>query len=302
MLFKNLLVYRLHSGEALDAAALETALSASTLQPCGTFEMKSTGWVAPRGDDAYLRAVERQWLIAHGTNERLLPGAVVNQEVAERAEAMAARQGRPVGRKQLREIKERALEALMPKALTRRRKMLLWIDPADGWLIVDTASAKKADEALEALARTAPGIKARRVDTAHSPGAAMTRWLDVGEIPGEFTIDRDLELCASDDYRATVRYVRHALEGKDIREHIKAGKTATRLGMTWKDRISFVLTETLQLKRVVFLEVRGNEEARDAEGDANERFDADFAMMAGEFAQLLRDLTAALGGEKAPAS
>jgi recombination associated protein RdgC len=67
--------------------------------------------------------------------------------------------------------------------------------------------------------------------------------------------------------------------------------------MTWNDRVSFVLTENLAVKRVAPLDVI-KEQADGTLHDEAERFDADFALMAGELAGLLRDLTDALGGER----
>ena len=128
----------------------------------------------------------------------------------------------------------------------------------------------------------------------------MTTWLSEGEAPAGFTLDRDLELRAPGDERATVRYVRHALEGEEIREHIAEGKSATRLGMTWNDRISFVLNDLLQIKRLAFLDILKEEAEGQAETD-EERFDIDFALMSGELAKLLAALVEALGGEMAEA-
>ena len=116
-------------------------------------------------------------------------------------------------------------------------------------------------------------------------------------MPDHFSVDQDLELRQSGDSRATVRYVNHPLEGREIRDHIAGGKTVTRLGMTWNNRISFVLTEQLQVKRVNFLDIR-KEETQSQADDAEEQFDIDFALMTGELAALLADLVKALGGEK----
>jgi recombination associated protein RdgC len=70
-----------------------------------------------------------------------------------------------------------------------------------------------------------------------------------------------------------------------------------RLGLTWNDRISFVLTEQLQIKRVTFLDILKREADAEVEDD-DQQFEIDFALMAGELALLLADLTKALGGEK----
>jgi recombination associated protein RdgC len=297
MWFKNLLVYRLDAKHGLTADALEENLSRDALQPCGSLQMESRGWVPPRGNERYVHALERQWLIAFGVNQRLLPASVINQETKERAAVQADKQGHPAGRKQIREIRERVITELMPKALTRRRVLRAWIDPVNRWLVVDTAAEKKAEELLDSLRKAAGGITTKRLDTAQSPSAVMTKWLAAGKAPAPFSIDQDLELRAASEGRATVRYVNHPLDGREIRDHISAGKAATRLGITWKERVSFALTELGQVKRVTFLDVLKEETQTKAE-DAEEQFDIDFALMTGEFTFLLADLTKTLGGEK----
>ena len=70
----------------------------------------------------------------------------------------------------------------------------------------------------------------------------------------------------------------------------------TRLGMTWGDKISFVLDDKLQIKRLSFLDILKESSEGQAENE-DERFDLDFALMSGELARLLDDLVEALGGE-----
>ena len=76
----------------------------------------------------------------------------------------------------------------------------------------------------------------------------MSAWLALGDAPLRFVIDQDLELQAADKTKATIRYTRFPLEAREIRQHLTAGMSATRLGLTWNDRISFVLTDKLQVE------------------------------------------------------
>jgi recombination associated protein RdgC len=133
------------------------------------------------------------------------------------------------------------------------------------------------------------------VETQRTPHTSMAAWLTHGDAPGPFGIDQDLELQTADPNKATIRYVRHPLDGKEVKAHLADGKYPTRLGVTWNGRISFVLTEKLQVKRVEFLEMT-QDTADGAEIDKDEQFDIDFAVMAGELAKMLADLVEALGG------
>jgi recombination associated protein RdgC len=125
----------------------------------------------------------------------------------------------------------------------------------------------------------------------------MTEWLAADAAPAGFTVDQEIELQSSAESKATVRYVRHPLDAEELARHIAAGKRCTRLALTWDDRISFVLTEALTVKRVAPLDVI-KEQADGTARDDDERFDSDFTLMAGELARMLADLTHALGGER----
>lgn len=116
------------------------------------------------------------------------------------------------------------------------------------------------------------------------------------QAPAGFTVDQDTELRANSEGKATVRYVRHTIEADDAQRHIVSGKQCTRLAMTWADKISFVLTESLTIKRVAPLDVIKENADTTAQND-DERFDSDFALFSGEVARMLADLVAALGGE-----
>lgn len=297
MWLKNLVLYRAAEDVFADADALNDKLAQDTLQPCGGYQMETRGWVSPRDDGRYVYPQQKHWLIALGDEQKILPATIIRQQAEEKARVVEQQQGRPVGRKQMREIRDQITSELMPRALARRRTTFAWIDAADHLLAVDTGAATKAELFMEALRRSDDELKAARIDAQRSPASAMAEWLVKGEAPGTFGIDQDLELRAADASKATVRYARHSLEGREIRDHISSGKTVVKLGLTWNDRISFMLTEELQLKRLVFLDILRRESDADA-GDEAERFDNDFALMTGELALLIRDLLKALGGEK----
>lgn len=301
MWLKNIVVYRLGAGWARTPEELEAKLAQQPLQKCGGYEMETRGWVAPQHEGQYLYTQNRQWLLALGFEQKLLPASVIREAAEERIRELEATLGHPVGRKQKRDIKDKVAAELMPRALSRRRRTCAWIDTANGWLAVEAAGAPKAEQFMEVLRRTEEDLPAVRLETRRSPSACMGRWIMAGEADGPFSIDDDLELRAQDATRATVRYARHALGGKDIRDHIAAGKLPVRLGLTWNDRISFVLTDELHIKRLSFLGILEREAGEEVEND-DERFDLDFALMTGELSRMLADLVAALGGEKGAGS
>lgn len=302
MFFKNLAIYRLPADWSLSSADLEEKLITRRLQPCGPFDMASRGWVRVTTDERLVYTVGNQQLIALGVEQKLLPTSVIRQVAQERAEAQAVKQGFPVGRRQLRDIRVQVTEELRARALCRRRVTRAWLDPGNGWFIIDAAGGARADEVLETLRDTLGSFAALPLDTERSPQASMAAWLTTGECPAPFRIDDDLELKGMAKSRAVVRYAHHPVEERVLHEYLRAGLAATRLGLTWNDRIAFVLTDKLQVKRLQFLELERDAPDMPAEGgaregatqDSAEQFDVDFTVMAGELAQLLGNLAAAL--------
>ncbi len=301
MWFKNLQIYRLPTPWSVDLAKLDEQLARGEFTRCPSNQPMSRGWVSPRKDGALIYSLAGQWLLALAVEQRLLPASVVNDEARERAELLTEQQGYPPGRKQMKEIKERVTEELMPRAFTRKRTSFVWIDPVNGWLVVDAGSPAKAEEVIEHLRHCLDDLPLQMLHTQLSPQSAMADWLAGGEAPAGFTVDRDCELKSVAEEKAAVRYVRHPLEGDGIGEQIKAhlvaGKLPTRLALTWDERISFVLTEKLEIKRLAFLDVLKEEAEKSAE-HADEQFDADFALMTGELVRFLPQLIEALGGEQ----
>jgi recombination associated protein RdgC len=308
MWLKNLTLYRLPENWPVRSGTLEKKLAAQPLAPCPALQMESRGWTPPRPEGEFVHQQANHWLIALGVEQKLLPGSVVKQAAEERAGKLAKKQAHPVGRKQMRDLREQVLTELMPRALARRRITHGWIDRDHSLLAVDAAADPRAELFVETLRRAEDGSQVLRIETNRSPASAMAEWLSKGDAPGKFSIDQDLELRAPDSSKATVRYSRHALEGRDIRDHLAAGKAPVRLGLTWNDRISFVLTDTLQVKRIAFLDILKREDgdyegSNPEDGDSKigeeEKFEIDFSLMTGELSLMLIDLVKALGGEKA---
>ena len=298
MWFRNLQVYCLKAGWNASREGLEEQLGKIPFQNCGSTDMQSKGWTSPRGDEFLVHSLGGQAMVALGVEQKLLPSSVVNQLANERLDDIEQQQGYRPGRKQAREVKEAVLLELMPRAFARRRTTFAWIDPEHGWLAVDAASAAKAEEVLEMLTKAVPDLPLSLLRTHLSPASAMTGWLASGEAPPGFSIDRDCELRSPVEENATVRYVRHPLDAAEIGKRLADGKQPTRLAMTWDDRISFVLTERLEIKRLAFLDILKEQADADAE-TAAEQFDADFALMTGELSRMIPALVEALGGEMA---
>ena len=291
------MVYRLAADWTASVAQIDEALAAARFAECGATQPRAMGWVPPRGEahGALIEAIDGQWLLQLMVETKVVPGSVIKRQVDALATRIEQQTGRKPGKKETRELKDQALLDLLPMAFTKQASIKVWLAPAERLLVIAAGSASRAEEVLTALIAVLPGLSAQLVNTAQSPAAAMADWLVAGEAPSAFTIDRDCELKAADGEKPVVRYARHALDIVEIREHIQAGKQPTRLALTWRDRVSFTLTEGLQLKKIAFLDGVFEGQAKQQGDDS---FDADAAIATGALAPMIDDLIAALGGEQ----
>lgn len=301
-MFKAFSVYRIRDNwQSFDSNTLEDALSRFPFKPCGPNDKRSAGWVAPRQTEhsALVENIGGQYVFRLMVETRSLPASAVRAELEKRLAAIETQTGkRPRGQAK-RELKEQVEQELLPRAFSRKGAINAWLDPEGRWLYVGTTSTPALDgflaELMLALDDELPLVP---LSTAKSPSTAMAQWLVDREAPGSFDLERECELRQPDDNKATVRYVRHDLDNEGVSKHIAEGKLPVHLAMAWAGRVSFVLTETLRIKKLKFLTVP------DAEpGAANERdvrddsFDADVALATGELRLMLPELVEALGGE-----
>ena len=295
MYFKNLHPYRLSTEWPVTAEGLHEQLATKPFHPCGSQDFESRGWVEPCQDGSLVHESGLDWLVCMQTETKILPPGVINKEADARATAIAEHFGYKPGRKQMKELREQVTAEFLPRAFTRIRKTYAWINVQAGWLVVDAASEKKAEDVLEMLRHSLDTFPLAMLRTVRSPMSAMADWL-AGGAPEGFTLDQDFALQSNSEDKARATFKGHDLEATHITELLAAGNLPTKLAMTFDDRISFVLTENGALKRIDFLDViRDQIKADDL--DAETLFNAELALMAGELERLLSSVTEALGGE-----
>ncbi len=294
VVFKNLIVYRIAPSWQAALEQVEAALDAQRFVECGATQEKSVGWLEPRGEahGPLVESVGGHWIMRFMVEVKVVPGSVLNRKAHEKAQQIEQTTGRKPGKKETRELKDELKLSLLPMAFSKQASVWVWIDPQARLLMVDASSQSRADEVVTALVKGLDGLSLALLDTQTSPQAAMSEWLMTHEPPAGFNIERECELKASDESKAVVRYARHPLDTEEIKQHIAQGKLPTKLALTWDDRVTLMLTEGMQLKKISFHDVVFEGKSADDGG-----FDADVAIATGELSQLLPDLIEALGGE-----
>ena len=295
--FKNVIVYRIEPQWSPSLGDAEEGIGKLRYVPSSPSQEKSIGWIEPRGQEhgPLVESIGGQWVLEFMVETKAVPGAVVRRKVDERCAQIEQTTGRKPGKKEKRDLKEDITHELLPMAFARFSRIAVWIDPSEHRLVINCSNASRADEVITSLTQALEGFAVAQVNSAVEPASAMAGWLASQEPPPGFTIDRECELKATDESKSVVRYAKHALDIEEVRQHIASGKRPTRLAMTWEDRVSFELSESMQVRKIVFLD--STDGAKD--GKKEDNFDADVAIATGELGQLVPALLEALGGEAA---
>ena len=290
MWFRNLLVYRLTQDIPFDAEALEAALSAKPARSCASQELSTYGFIAPfgKGGDAPLVHVSGDFLlIAARKEERILPGSVVRDALKEKVDEIEAEQMRKVYKKERDQLKDEIVQTFLPRAFIRKSATFAAIAPKQGLILVDSASAKRAEDLLSTLREAIGSLPIRPLAVKIAPSATLTDWVKTQKAADDFFVLDECELRDTHEDGGVVRCKRQDL-------------TSTQLSLAWQDKLSFMLDDKLVVKRLRFEDLLQDQAEQDGGDDALGQQDASFTLMMLTLVEFLPALFEALGGEEIP--
>lgn len=291
MFFRNLTLFRFSASVASRLDGLEQALEGHRLRPCGPLEMTTHGFVAPSGggdEDALLRSVGDCLAFSVGSEDKLLPASVVNQELARKVRHIVAEEARPIGGRERKRLKAEILDQLLPRAFSRPSSLTGWLDCKHGWLVLDTSSRKAAETALSVLRDAVGSFPAVPLAPEKSPRQLMTDWLASGDLPAGLALADECELREPTGAGGAIMRCRHQeLESDEVREHLRNGKQVFQLGLAFEGRLGFVLGEDLVVRKLRLYDVVTDDLDHDQAETASEEWDASLALMTGEVTRLL---------------
>lgn len=307
MFFRNLTLFRFPASLAFNE--LDARLDAARLKPVGPLELSSRGFVSPfpaSGGEPDLalshRIGDAIWLTVGG-EDKLLPGAVINDLLAKKLAKLEQTEGRKPGNRARKRLKEDLVHELLPRAFVRPVRTDALLDLEHGLCVVDTASRKHAEVVIGELRRALGSFPALPLNAEVAPRAVLTGWIAGEPLPDGLTLGDECELRDAADRGAVVKCQRQELSSDEIGKHLEAGKQVARLALTLDDHASFVLGEDLVLRKFRLL---GNavdplestqrvlRPAQDERDDLRAELDARFALLAAEVKRLFVVLAPAL--------
>jgi len=298
MWFKNLRLYQLTKSVTFTGEELHEQLLERQFSPCRSQEPNSFGWTAPLGKEAPLltHVTNNCIMICSCQEQKILPASVIKDELEERLTALEAEEDRKIRGKERARMKDDLVFELLPRAFSKMTLTYAYIDPKNGWMIVDSPSANRAEELISLLRESLGSFPLIPASTIRNPADVLTAWMSGEELHGGFTVQGDCELRDPAVEGSVIRCKGQDLSAAEVVAHLKAGMQVTRLAIELDERISFTLCDDFSIKQLKFLDMI-QEEASDTEvEDAATRFDVDFSIMNLELERLISKLVEIFGG------
>jgi recombination associated protein RdgC len=294
MFFRNLTLFRFPTSMTFDA--LDAGLGECELTPVGPLELSTRGFIPPFGRDTEAlshRQSDAIWLSVGG-EDRILPGAVVNDLLQKKLAEIERKEGRKPGGRTRKRIKDELVTDLLPRAFVKPSRTDAILDLGHGVVAVDTSSRKTGESVVSEIRRALGSFPALPLNAEVAPRSVLTGWVAGEPMPEGLSLGDECELRDPIDQGAVVKVQRMELQSDEIAKHLESGKQVTRLALNLDDHVSFVLGEDLVVRKFKLLDGAVDALESGERDDLRAELDARFILMAGEFKRLFTVLESAL--------
>jgi recombination associated protein RdgC len=293
-MFRNVRYYRLDGVWPESEEVLSTGLEQAGFEPCGPLTERSSGWVAvdPDTSDLLARRINGADLMRLRSQSRVLPAAVVNEELEARIEDFRRRMKEAPTPREKRRLKAEARDELMPKAMVKSDRIWGYVDLKEKILGIDTTLDSVAERFLRRLQASMDGINIRPLQFMRPVDELLTG-IFFEDAPKQFSLGRECRMQDLADAGSIVRWTDFDLADKTIRDHVANGMRLTHLAIVYDNIMSCVLNENGVISKLRFL---GMDDDIEDHKEPLARQDAEFVLITGTLRNLLGDLKKQLGG------
>lgn len=296
MLFKKLIAFKLTEKIGLTARGLECVLQSIQFTPCTSHQYSSTGFYPPVESTGFMvheAGGNLMFCVKH--EEKLLPTTAVNELVKKKVDE-AESEGHKLTRKGHNAVKDEVIFGLLPNALAKSSLTYGYIDAKQEFIFIEASSYNKAEEVLSLLRKTLGSLPCVPLNVKNNVVQSLTRWMsDVDQTDEalKFGLDHYCELRGED---SVIKCKNIDLLLPEVQHHIQDGKLCYKLGLYVLDRISFVISDDLSIKRIKFLGIVQDKIMEQEPDSAEHAFTVEMLIMCDELGAMMNDLIAAFGG------
>jgi len=297
MFFKNAQLYIIESLPDLDNQGWEDALARKPYKPCLKNQAESAGFTEPMQNDSGVLTHHGDGCImvclAH--EKKAVPSHVVKAKLKEKLKEKRAKNEK-VSRSDIADMKDQVMAELLPKAFSKVDLIYAYIDTRNHILVVDAGSSSKA-ELLIAMMRGAMGSFDVVLPAPSSdPVNTMTYWFNnYATMTNNIEVQDKVEFRSIGGTKQVIACKAVDISKADIQQHVKTGYKVFRLGLSWNEKLEFVLHDDVTLHGLKFVNIGSDDSP--SEDDPETIFDVEFDIMTHTLNDAIMDVLRALDGQ-----
>ena len=287
MFFRNLTFFRFPT--STDFSEVDTLLPHALLKPVGQLEMSSRGFISPFGreekEQFSHRIGEYLWLTVGG-EDKILPGAVVNDLLERKLEEIEEKEGRRPGGRERKRMKDDLLHELLPRAFVKNSRSDAYVDLQNGYVVVDSSSRKTGENFMSDIRGLLGSFPAMPLNAEVAPRSILTGWIAGEPLPTGLSLGEECEMKDPVEGGAVVKCQHQELRCDEIDKHLDAGKQVTKLALVFEDNLSFVIGDDLIVRKLKFLDGALDQLEHSDDDGRRAELDARFVLQSAEIRRL----------------
>lgn len=186
-------------------------------------------------------------------DEKIIPAAVIKQEVDNRAASVEQDTGKPANRKLRAAIKNSVIEEMLPVALVRTTIINAWYHTQSQRLFVATASEKLANALMSKVIKAVGSVKTETTHVCNVKHGLTTRMqahiMDNEQAFGGFLFGDGVWMSRGHE-KINYQGVEDFQQCEEVAHKLGSGFEVDAVKMSWEGHIDFKLTGNFQFKQI----------------------------------------------------
>ena len=236
-----------------DMKSVQDAIDKTPFQECTASQSVSTGFVPVGVESKDLYKIFQNLLtFQYRIDSKSVPGSAVKSEFNKRQDLFRKNNGRKMAKAEKIELKELIHKEMLSRAIPSVYQMSGWFDFKQELLVLQETSVGKVDQFISEILRRCIEISIQRIQTIQPPEQILTQWVHDNSEPDGLTIDDSAKLEFREGGKANLTN----LDIKDSRviDLLGMGGECVELAMTMDDKTSFVVSKSMDFKKIKHLD------------------------------------------------
>lgn len=260
-------------------------------------EFESIAWASPYGpgNESLVAAGNGMIMMAIEKSQKLIPAAVVTQNVAEQLAIIRNTEQREPSKREKASIKEKIFCEMTVKAFVKKQLIKICLDPVNNRLLIACTQKSTIDACLDLLYKTFPKLSLEALSTQIPAATAMTSWLQQKSIPAPFILMNECEFQNTEN-NSTIKFKGLELLEDEVLCHLTPSTQVRKMALVFDEKLQFTLSADGIISGIKYLEYIQTEKAGIFTETAQAEIDADFIVSIDAINSCLNQLISALGG------